>query len=83
VDDAGRMEPLLETADVALLPIIKSVLDAAEIPYVVQGDEALGLLPLTGVGRMFSHLPVSATILVPAERLEEARALIEVDDNQD
>jgi len=77
VDAGERMATLLETADVDLLPVLKSVLDSAGIPYVVQGEEALGLFPMSGVGRVFSHLPVGATILVPADRLDEARALIE------
>ncbi len=44
---------VFETADPALLPIAKSVLKAAEIPFYVQGDEALGLLP---VGRFATGL---------------------------
>jgi hypothetical protein len=51
-DDLVRV---FQTADSTLLPIIKSMLDGAGIPHIVQGDHALGLLPLgpfgTGVTR--------------------------------
>ena len=70
---------VLETADVAVLPVVKSVLSAANIPFVVQGDEAIGVLPVgrVGLGGLTSggH-GLSAGILVPREREEEARALL-------
>ena len=37
---------VFNTTDPALFPIVKSVLDAAGIPYLVQGEEHLGLFPL-------------------------------------
>lgn len=70
---------VLETADVAVLPVVKSVLRAADIPFIVQGDEAMGVLPVgqVGLGGISSggH-GLSAGILVPREREEEARALL-------
>ena len=68
-----------ETADVAVLPVIKSLLRAAEIPFFVQGDEAMGVLPVgkIGLGGMTSKgHGLSAGILVPRDREEEARALL-------
>jgi len=70
---------VLETADVAVLPVVKSVLRAAEIPFVVQGDEAMGVLPVgkVGLGGLTSRgHGLSAAILVPPDREEEARALL-------
>ena len=70
---------VLETANVAVLPVVKSLLRAAEIPFIVQGDEAMGVLPVgrVGLGGISSggH-GLSAGILVPKEREEEARALL-------
>ena len=70
---------VMETADVAVLPVVKSVLRAAGIPFVVQGDEAIGVLPVgqIGLGGISSggH-GLSAGILVPRDREEEARALL-------
>lgn len=71
------MVTLVETSDVAMLPLIKSVLEAAGVPFSVEGEESLGLFPLAGGGRLFTRRPVAARILVPAERLDEARALID------
>ncbi len=70
---------MLDTADVSVLPVVKSVLTSAGIPFVVQGDEALGVLPVgkMGVGGISSggH-GLAAMILVPRERREEAREIL-------
>lgn len=70
---------VLETADVAVLPVVKSLLRAAEIPFLVQGDEAMGVLPVgkIGLGGLTAKgHGLSAGILVPKDREEEARALL-------
>jgi len=70
---------VLETADVAVLPVVKSVLEAAEIPFIVQGDEAMGVLPVgkIGLGGLTAKgHGLSAAILVPREYEEEVRALL-------
>ena len=77
-ESGGELVAVFETADVALLPVAKSVLDAAEIPYVAQGEEALGLFP---VGRFATGLTQSgqgmvAIIHVAEERADEARRLL-------
>lgn len=66
------------TTDNFLLPMIRSVLTAAGIPHIVQGEEALGLFPMGGVGGSQSTFRkgLAATILVPRERREEAEELI-------
>lgn len=64
------------TADSSLLPIVKSVLDAAGIPYLVQGDETLGLFPLGRFGVGVSKRTLGAIVRVPHSRLEEARELL-------
>lgn len=75
------MVSVFETADASLLPVIKSVLDSAGIPYLVQGDEAAGILPLGPLATgLFEHA-MAAAVRVPADRADEARALLaEVDD---
>ena len=72
---AAPYQLLLSTADPDLLPVVTSALDGAGIPWIADGAEAAALLPL-GVGRGSSH-GVAAEIHVPADRLEEARALLE------
>ena len=68
---------VLETTDSSLLPVVRSVLDAAGIEYLVQGEEALGLLPFGRVGGVINPRALGAIIRVPRSRQEEARALIE------
>jgi len=78
--DGDTLVCVQRTADAALLPLFKSLLDGAEIPYVVQGEEALGLFPL---GRFAVGLlnpdTLGASILVPRARAAEARALLETE----
>ncbi|MFQ5890807.1 MAG: DUF2007 domain-containing protein [Gemmatimonadota bacterium] len=72
---------LTSTTDVGFLPLVKSVLDAAGIPYVVQGEEALGLLPVGAYSGREGPRPLRASILVPGDRLEEARSLLDSADD--
>ena len=69
---------VFETADPALLPVVKSVLEAAEIPFFVQGDEAMGLLP---VGRFATGLTqkgqgMVAIVHVDKDHEERAREVL-------
>jgi hypothetical protein len=76
VDLVGTLPPppppdlvaALETTDGLLVSATRSALESAGIPVVVQGEEAQGLFP------------VSAVLLVPPDRLDEARAIIEQPD---
>ena len=69
---------VFETADVSLLPIVTSLLDSAEIPYVVQGEEALSVLPVGrwGAGISRSGRGLAATIRVEEGRAKEAEDLL-------
>ncbi len=76
---AGSLVPVMETADVAVLPVVKSVLEAAGIPFFVQGDGAIGVIPVgkVGLGGLTSRgHGLSAAILVPKDREDEARDLL-------
>jgi len=68
---------VLRTSDSTLLPVVKSLLDAAGIPFVVQGDEAMGLLPLGPFGGGMFRRVLGASVLVPGDRADEARELLE------
>jgi hypothetical protein len=70
-------EPVFETSDPAEVPVVKTVLDAAEIPYLVDGDndwDALrgGLSPFR-----FSRDAPRIVFSVPPALAEEARALLQ------
>lgn len=73
-----KLVAVFETADPALLPVAKSVLEAEGIPFFVQGDEAMGLLP---VGRFATGLTqkgqgMVAIIHVDKEHEERAREVL-------
>jgi len=59
-------EELLETRNQGELAVVKSILESEGIPCFVQGEHSSGALPFG----------VEVRIMVPAERLEEARDLI-------
>jgi hypothetical protein len=68
---------ILTTSDSALLPLVKSMLDAAGIPYVVQGEETLGMFPLGRFGVGVTKRMLGAIVRVPADRADEARELLD------
>jgi hypothetical protein len=59
-----KMTPILKTTDQGLLAVIETVLNGAEIPYFIRGAEAASLMP------------VNATVVVPAQFAEAAKALL-------
>ena len=75
-DSPAELVEVYRTADPHLLAILKTVLDAAGIDYVVQGDGALGLLPLGPLPTGLHRNLWAATILVAADRAEEAWKLL-------
>lgn len=74
--EGPEMVPILKTSDADTLPVVKSALEAADIPYFVQGDEAFSVLPAGGVTGFFGKQGLGVAILVPADRAEEARELL-------
>jgi hypothetical protein len=68
---------VFRTADASLLPVLKSVLTAAGVPFSVQGDESSGLFPFGSAGMMPDSVRMGAVIRVPQSRAEEAKALLE------
>jgi hypothetical protein len=74
-DDLVRV---FQTADSTLLPIVKSMLDGAGIPHIVQGDHALGLLPLGPFGTGVTRGLLGAIVLVPREHAAAAKEILNV-----
>jgi hypothetical protein len=68
---------VLETSDPDVLPIATSALRAAGIPHWTQGEGTMDLWPMGQAGGRVPSNLISAGILVPADRYEEARALLE------
>jgi hypothetical protein len=59
-------EELLETHNQGDVAVVKSLLESEGIPFFVQGEQFSILRPFAGAAR----------VMVPKERLEEARELI-------
>ena len=83
MSDPQDLVTVLETADVNLLAVIKSILDGAEIPYLVQGEEALSMLPVGQLGGPFARRGLGAAVMVPEEHAETARALLSEAETED
>jgi len=65
------------TADVGLLPVVKSVLQSAEIPFIVQGEHSLAQLPTGLLAGPFARTGLAARVFVPAAHAAAARELLE------
>lgn len=74
--DGDDLVPVLKTTDPALLSVLKTVLEAADVPFVVQGEAGVGLFPMGPAGERVTNRMTGATILVPRSREEEALALL-------
>ncbi len=73
-------EPLVqvfETADASLVPVIRSVLEAAEIPFSIQGEEASALFPLGSMGGGRDDRELGIVVHVLESRAEDAKAVLE------
>lgn len=68
---------MLETTNPGLLAIAKSLLDGADIPHLVQGDEAMSLFPLGAFGKGPFRHGVGAVVRVPSRHAQDAVALLE------
>lgn len=66
----------LRTPDVAMLTVVKSLLDSADIPYVVQGEEGLRMFPAGVSGGFFNPSALGAVIRLRREDLEDATQLL-------
>ncbi len=70
---------VFETSEPSVLPVVVSLLEAAGIEPVVEGDEVMGVLPVGqfGAGAWSSDgRGLSVIVKVPRERSEEARQLL-------
>ena len=75
-----KLVVVAEVSDPAVLPVLKSILTGADIPYLVQGEEAMSLLPVGGVSA-FNKRGMAAAILVPPDYAEEAKAVLEEEED--
>jgi hypothetical protein len=76
-------EPVFESWDPTELPIVKSLLDAAGIPYLVDGEERFDTFRGAKAAMRFNPRGASVFFLVPAHLAEDARALLEEVETED
>lgn len=71
-----------QTGDAIRTALVKSLLDDAGIPYLARNDQ---LQDLFGFGRLVPVNPVSGPVIfmVPADRAEEAKDLLDNHDVED
>ncbi len=63
------------TSETDILPVIKSLLQSAEIPFETDGEAMLNLFPSDLLGPVLSRPRGEVRIYVPESRAEEAREL--------
>lgn len=75
-DPDARIVPVFRTTDATVLPIVKSLLESAGIDYYVQGEEALGLIPLGRMGSSVSRASLGAIVHVNDEDAASVRDML-------
>jgi len=67
---------VLETADLAELTVVRSLLDGEGIGYVVIGEEAVRLGPMRALSSLFATRQPMAKLQVDARRAAEVDELL-------
>ncbi len=75
-DQPADLVTVFDTSDPALLPVIKSILQGAGIAFLVQGEEAMSLLPIGEVIVPFTKRGLAARFMVKPEDAEAATELL-------
>lgn len=77
-EESGEVEfaPLMESTEVVFFSLLTSALEEADVPWFVQAEESLGVLPRNGRAAAAPGEQV-AVIYVAKSRFEKARLLAE------
>lgn len=68
-----------ETSELDVLPVIKSLLRGAEIPFQTRGEDLMNLFPSEALNPLYTRHSGEVRVLVPPNLAEEARALLAAD----
>ncbi|MDA8016697.1 MAG: hypothetical protein MPN21_04540 [Thermoanaerobaculia bacterium] len=74
-----QLVTVFETSDPDMVPIVKSILDGAEIPYSLEGSSIVDLFPAQPMQPIFTDHKGELKVEVPSDRAEEATALLSQD----
>ncbi len=80
--EAPELRLLLRTSDPDLLPEVATTLESAGIPFWTENEEGSSLFPL-GAPSPLGPAGISTTVRVPADRWQEATALLEQESTVD
>jgi hypothetical protein len=83
MENEERLEIIIETVDPAEAAIIKSLLQAAAIPFVTRGEDQYDAFRGAFRGTVISSSGRPVTFLVPASMAGEARLLLQGDERPD
>jgi hypothetical protein len=72
----AKIVPVFRTTDAMMLPIVTSLIESAGIEYFVQGEEALGLIPVGSAGSAVSRAPLGAIVHVHEEDAASVREIL-------
>lgn len=75
-DPDARIVPVFRTTDAMILPIVKGLLDSAGIEYFVQGEEALGLIPVGSAGSAVARASLGAIVHVHEDDADSVREML-------
>jgi hypothetical protein len=72
-----EMVVAMQTTDLGVLTVIRSLLDSAGVPFIIEGENTLGMMP--GLSGFFnpSSEGLGAKLLVRREDFEEVQQLLE------
>ena len=71
-----QLETVFATSQADIVPVIKSVLESAEIPYVTDGEAMMNLFPSDLLGPTLHRARGELRFQVASERAQEARDLL-------
>ena len=67
---------ILETSDLPVIPILKTALEGARIPFRTRGEGLMDLFPSKALGAPLHASAGEVKIRVPESRADEARELL-------
>lgn len=68
---------ILETSDLSVIPVLKTALEGAGIPYETQGEGLMDLFPSEALGAPLHASAGEVKIRVPKDQADEARELLD------
>lgn len=75
-DDRPLVE-IFSTDEVALIPLVHSILDSSDIPYAMRDEEGMGIFPGAGMGLAIDASGKGVQVLVSPDHADRARQILE------